>query len=165
MYCGQIRQHFNLCRCYNDPPAPHPESFFEATQRFMFCIQNSLALGPIRSGKLGIEFRLDIFRYSFKDIGIPTTRGRIQADFSDNYFVGSWYVLYDRFGKGCIIDFPIVVCPKIKCGPKTLTKNSKGTVVESPRMFSEVVRVDLVKSVVEYNYGHNLSSQHAQCDS
>ena len=76
------------------------------------------------------------------------THGRIQlqqTDFNEEHFVGSWYVLYDRFGNGCAVDFPIVVCPRIKYGPKAFRKNDDSIIVETPRMFVEVVCINLVK--------------------
>ena len=80
------------------------------------------------------------------------THGKIQLqqnDFCEDFFVSSWYVLLDRFGNGCAIDFPIVVCPRIKYGPRTFIKNNDGRVAESSRMFIEVLCVNLVKKRVK----------------
>ena len=54
-------------------------------------------------------------------------------------------ILFDRFGNGCAIEFPIVISPTIKYGPKTFIRNNDGIVVESSRMFIEVLCVNLVK--------------------
>ena len=117
-------------------------------QRFIFNVRCSLHAGTVRSFKFCVEFRLDVFRYLFKDSGITATRGKkyyALTDFSSEFFFDEWYVVYDKYGNGCMIDFPVEVTPKIRYGPRQYKKNSDSTAVEKPRMFREIVCVTLVK--------------------
>ena len=73
----------------------------------------------------------------------PTGRGLFYdlEDFDKTYFYDDWYVVYDKLGDGCKVDFPIRLDSKIKWSTQVF---STGSV--KPRVFTEMIYVTLVKS-------------------
>lgn len=111
-------------------------------------VANSLKVGCIRSNKFNVDFSLDVFRYLFNNKGSAVVRGRGKlyksSDFNEQFPEG-WSTLYDNLGDGCTIDFPIIMYPTIKYGPKSYCKKSDGSVVELARKFKEIVCISLLK--------------------
>ena len=66
-------------------------------------------------------------------------------DFSDTYFPKNWWIVLDRNGDGCCVDFPIELRPTVKFSSKIYRRNSNGKLEEKPKTFSEVVYVTLFK--------------------
>ena len=103
-------------------------------------------MGVNSNCKIEVEFRSDVFRYLFNNKGRkpPTGRGLFYDldDFDRTYFTDNWYVVYDKLGDGCCVDFPIRLESKLRWS--TLVYNSSGNV--KPRVFSEIICATLVKS-------------------
>lgn len=137
------------CRSYRHPK-PLKVTVEDNVNRFIVSIANSLNAGTVRSCTFTIPFNLDVFKYLFNDKGtsIPRSSGKTYslADFDiGDLLPDDWYVLYDKHGNGCSIDFPITITPKIKYGPKCYVKSSDGLVVEKPKLFTEIIHVNLCK--------------------
>lgn len=66
------------------------------------------------------------------------------SDF-DDHFPKGWNTLYDKHSDGCTVDFPIIMLPSIKYGPRHYMKESDGSAKELPRLFSEIASVTLLK--------------------
>ena len=75
-----------------------------------FCLV-CLAVGAIRKCQFSVEFRMDVFRYLFRDRDTKATRGLgklyQKVDFSEQFFSSEWDKVYDQLGDGCQVDFPI----------------------------------------------------------
>ena len=75
-------------------------------------------MGVNSNCKIEVEFRSDIFRYLFNNKGRkpPTGRGLFYDldDFDRTYFTDNWYVVYDKLGDGCCVDFPIRLESKLR---------------------------------------------------
>ena len=110
---------------------------------FISSISKSLKCGTIRASKLCIDFRLDVFRYLFKDKGSGKLYER--TDFNSEYFSEGWWFVQDKNGDGCCIDFPIKLRPVVKFSPKVYSKSSDGRIVEKLRSYSEMVHITLLK--------------------
>ena len=66
-------------------------------------------MGINRNNRLDIEFRTDVFNGKrqqglFYDLD----------DFKQTSFGDNWYVVYDKLGDGCRIDFPVILESRIK---------------------------------------------------
>ena len=98
------------------------------------------------SNRLEVEFRVDVFRYLFQGKGHAPPRGRglfyNLEDFDETYFMDEWYIVYDRLGDGCKIDFPIRLESRIKWSSQVFSRS--GSV--KPKIFKEMIYVTLVKS-------------------
>ena len=60
----------------------------------------------------------------------------------ETYFMDEWYIVYDRLGDGCKIDFPIRLESRIKWSSQVFSRS--GSV--KPKIFKEMIYVTLVKS-------------------
>ena len=61
------------------------------------------------------------------------------------FFPVNWFIVYDKLGNGCKVDFPVRLESKLKWSPALYDKLSNGTVVVRKKIFSEIVVVTLVK--------------------
>ena len=61
------------------------------------------------------------------------------------YFSIKWFIVYDKLGNGCKVDFPVRLDSKLKWSPTVYDKLSNGTVVVKEKIFSEILVVTLVK--------------------
>jgi len=73
-------------------------------------IQCSLRQGINLNCKFNVEFRLDVFSYLFNGKGSlpPSGQGKLYNvdDFNPTYFPFNWFIVYDKLGNGCKVDFP-----------------------------------------------------------
>ena len=96
-----------------ESPSPGYRLVADATSHFISAVQRSLKLGVNCSNRIEVEFRIGVFKYLFNSKGVnpPTGRGRFYnlEDFDTTYFIDNWYIVYDKLGDGCCVDFPIVV--------------------------------------------------------
>ena len=60
------------------------------------------------------------------------------------FFPVNWFIVYDKLGNGCKVDFPVRLESKLKWSPTVYGKLSNGTVVVQEKIFSEIL-VTLVK--------------------
>ena len=86
--------------------ADHARSFISEVHR-------SLKLDVNVHCKFSVPFRIDVFNLLFncKSALPPTGRGKFYelGDFPSTYFPLDWFVVYDKLGNGCKIDFPVRV--------------------------------------------------------
>ena len=61
------------------------------------------------------------------------------------HFSINWFIVYDKLGNGCKVDFPVHLESKLKWSPTVYDKLSNGTVVVKEKIFSEILVVMLVK--------------------
>lgn len=54
-----------------------------------------------------------------------------------------WYIVYDRLGDGCKVDFPIRLESRIKWSSQVFSRS--GNV--KPKIFKEMIYVTLVKTI------------------
>ena len=117
----------------------------DASSHLKAALQKSLKSGVNINNHFELEFRTDVFKFLFSSKGkkAPTGRGLFYdlEDFDPTYFRDNWYVVYDRLGDGCCIDFPVKIESKIKWS--SLVYNSGGS--SKPKIFSEIISVTLVK--------------------
>ena len=96
---------------------------------------------------------MDVFRYLFRDRGTKPTRGLgklyKKVDFSEQFFSAEWDKVYDRLGDGCQVDFPIRMHSKLRWSPIVYTQGEDGMLVHKQQSFSEVVVLNVVKSISE----------------
>ena len=59
------------------------------------------------------------------------------------FFPVNWFIVYDKLGNGCKVDFPVRLQSKLKWSPTLYDKLPNGTVVVR-KIFSEVLVVTLV---------------------
>ena len=112
-------------------------------------IQSSLRRGINLNCKFNVEFRLDVFNYLFSGKGSvpPSGQGKFYSldDFNPMFFPVNWFIVYDKLGNGCKVDFPVRLDSKLKWSPTVYDKLSNGTVVVKEKTFSEILVVTLVK--------------------
>ena len=63
-------------------------------------------------------------------------------EFNNTYFSDNWYIVYDKLGDGCKVDFIIRLESKIRWS--SVVYNSDGSV--KPRVFTEIISVTVVNS-------------------
>jgi len=61
------------------------------------------------------------------------------------FFPVNWFIVHDKLGNGCTVDFPVRLESRLKWTPTVYDKLSNGTVVVREKLFSEVLVVTLVK--------------------
>ena len=85
-------------------------------------------------------------RYLFSGRGKGCSRGcgREFAE-EDEYLKNNWTIVYDKYGNGCCIDFPLVIIPRLKYGPIVYDRCTDGSVTQKQRQFTETITVTLVK--------------------
>lgn len=114
-------------------------------------VNTSLKAGTVRSWKFYVEFRLDVFNFLFdgkgRDPNVESGTLYDKEDFDSAYFPDDWWIVLDRHGDSCCIDFPVRLGPTLlhRPGGRHYTRRSDGKLIEKPRYFSEVVFVTLVK--------------------
>ena len=59
------------------------------------------------------------------------------------FFPFNWFIVYDKLGNGCKVDFPVRLDSKLKWSPTVYDKLSNGTVVVKEKSFSEILAVTL----------------------
>ena len=81
---------------------------------------------------------LDIY-FKVKDMHPPRGRGLFYnlEDFDETYFMDKWYIVYDRLGYGCKIDFLIRLESRIKWSSQVFSRS--GSV--KPKIFKEMMYV------------------------
>ena len=129
-----------------ESPQPSYRLVADATSHLKCAINRSLKLGVNCSNRLEVEFRVDVFRYLFHGKGHAPPRGRgllyNLEDFDKTYFMDEWYIVYDRLGDGCKVDFPIRLESRIQWSSQVFSRS--GNV--KPKIFKEMIYVTLVKS-------------------
>ncbi len=136
-------------RSYEDP-TPSYRVLADGVSTFISAVQRSLKLGVNRACTFTLELRTDVFRYLFKGKGNkpPTRRGLFYelVDFDSSFFPFDWYVVYDKLGNGCRIDFPVRLNSRVNRTTVVYNKIEDGSLVPKPRAFTEMISVNLVKS-------------------
>lgn len=140
---------FSLYRLYNTPQ-PERRVLLDNVSNFISCVNKSLKAGTVKVYKFCVEFRLDAFRYLFHGKGSSQARtsGMLynQEDFTKEYFPEDWWIVLDKNGDGCCVDFPVELRPAVKFSSIMYTKcQSTDKLVQKPRSFSEIVYVTLLK--------------------
>ena len=111
-------------------------------------IQGSLRRGINLNCKFNVESRVDVFSYLFSGKGSlpPSGQGKLYNldDFNPTFFPGNWFIVYDKLGNGCKVDFPVRLESKLKWSPTVYDKLPNGTVVVREKIFTEVLVVTLV---------------------
>ena len=119
----------------------------DAASHFMAAVQKSLKSGVNCNNRLDLEFRTDVFKLLFNGKGSNPPKGRglfyYMDDFDTTYFRDDWFVVYDKLGDGCTIDFPIRLENKIRWSPVVYSVDGR----VNPRIFNEILRVTLVKKL------------------
>ena len=137
-----------LYRSYFNPQ-PSVREIMDNVSNFMSGLSGCLKSGAIRKCQFTVEFRMDVFRYLFRDRGTKPTRGLgklyQKVDFSEQFFSSEWDKVYDRLGDGCQVDFPIRMHSKLRWSPIVYTQGEDGMLVHKPQSFSEVVVLNVVK--------------------
>ena len=89
------------------------------------------------------------FLFNGKGSEPPCGRGLIYylEEFNSTYFSDDWYIVYNRLGDGCKVDFPIIRLES-KIRWSSVVYNSDGSV--KPKVFTEIISVTLVKVDVNY---------------
>ena len=140
--------YFYLYRSYEDPSPPF-RVVSDSISSLIVGIQSSLRRGINLNCKFNVEFRLDVFNYLFSGKGSlpPSGRGKFYSlgDFNPMFFPVNWFIVYDKLGNGCEVDFPVRLESKLKWSPTVYDKLSNGTVVAKKKIFSEILVVTLVK--------------------
>lgn len=117
----------------------------DAVSTFKAAVHRSLKSGVNCNNRIDFEFRVDVFRYLFNGKGRAPPNGRglfyDLDDFNTTYFSDGWYVVYDKLGDGCTVDFPIRLESKLKWSSQVFYSN--GNV--KPKVFTEMISVTLVK--------------------
>ena len=62
----------------------------DSVSNFLSGPSGSLKSGAIRKCRFTVEFRIDVFRYLFRDRGTKPTRGFRKVDFSEQFFSTEW---------------------------------------------------------------------------
>ena len=128
-----------------ESPTPSHRDILDATSHLKATVQKSLKSGINCNNKMEVEFRTDVFKFLFKDKGSKPPRGRglfyFLEDFDSTYFSDDWYIVYDKLGDGCKVDFPVRLESKVKWSSAVHTSN--GSVKR--RIFTEIISVTLVK--------------------
>ena len=139
---------FHHCRSYEDP-SPAFCVVSDNVNSLILGIQCSLRRGINLNCKFNVEFRLDVFSYLFSGKGSlpPSGKGKLYNldDFNPTFFPINWFIVYDKLGNGCKVDFPVRLESKLKWSPALYDKLPNGTVVVRKKIFSEIVVVTLVK--------------------
>ena len=108
--------HSVLYRSYFNPQ-PSVREIIDSVSNFLSSPSGSLKSGAICKCQFTVEFRMDVFRYLFRDRGTKPTRGLgklyQKVDFSEQFFSSEWDKVYDRLGDGCQVDFPIRIHSKL----------------------------------------------------
>ena len=145
-----IFHYFHFCRNYEDPSPPF-RVVSDSISSLILGIQGSLRRGINLNCKFNVEFRVDVFSYMYLFSGIgslpPSGQGKLYNldDFNPTFFPGNWFIVYDKLGNGCKVDFPVRLESKLKWSPTVYDKLPNGTVVVREKIFTEVLVVTLVK--------------------
>lgn len=86
-----------------EQPQPPQAIVLENTVGMRKAIEASLRSGALFNTKLTISFRVDVFRYVFKD-----NRECNRDDFPKELFPLHWDTVYNKIGDGCRIQYPII---------------------------------------------------------
>lgn len=145
---SMIFHYFHFCRNYEDPSPPF-RVVSDSVSSLILGIQGSLRRGINLNCKFNVEFRIDVFSYLFSSKGSlpPSGQGKLYNldDFNPTFFPGNWFIVYDKLGNGCKVDFPVRLESKLKWSPTVYEKLPNGTVVVREKIFTEVLVVTLVK--------------------
>lgn len=102
-----------------EQPSPSSALVLECTVALRKAVEGSLRRGSIFNSKLTIGFRLDVFRYLFKD-----KRDCSRDDFPEEFFPLDWDVVYNKIGDGCRIQYPVSLRPAIQWSECTLREKT-----------------------------------------
>ena len=145
---SMIFHYLHFCRNYEDPSPPF-RVVSDSVSSLILGIQGSLRRGINLNCKFNVEFRIDVFSYLFSSKGSlpPSGQGKLYNldDFNPTFFPGNWFIVYDKLGNGCKVDFPVRLESKLKWSPTVYEKLPNGTVVVREKIFTEVLVVTLVK--------------------
>ena len=92
----------------------------------------SLKSGCIRRRSFSARFRLDAFRYLFEGKGTRPSfeqgKNYEKDDFDQRqrFFPTNWDKVYDQLGDGCMVQYPIRICIKLKWSPLVYRKDGNG---------------------------------------
>lgn len=104
-------------------------------------IQGSLTAGVNLRTQFTFECRTDVFLFLFSGKGRewPKKYGRFYDldDFDQVYFPSKWYIVYDRLGSGCTVEFPIRMYSKIKWTPVVCDKDESGSIIQKKKVLQE----------------------------
>ena len=121
---------FHHCRSYEDP-SPAFRVVSDNVSSLILGIQCSLRRGINLNCKFNVEFRLDVFSYLFSGKGSlpPSGKGKLYNldDFNPTFFPVNWFIVYDKLGNGCKVDFPVRLESKLKWSPALYDKLSNGS--------------------------------------
>ena len=112
-----IFHYFHFCRNYEDPSPPF-RVVSDSVSSLILGIQGSLRRGINLNCKFNVEFRVDVFSYLFSGKGsLPLSgQGKLYNldDFNPTFSPGNWFIVYDKLGNGCKVDFPVHLESKLK---------------------------------------------------
>ena len=121
-------------------PCPSSDTIEDNVTRLLLHTAESLNAGTVRSSTFSVPFKFEVYRYLFGNL-----TNLFETDFPSNLFPSNWFVVHDKYGNGCSIDFPIKMTRKLKYEPKSFFKARDGTMIAKPRIFTEVICVNLCK--------------------
>jgi hypothetical protein len=103
--------------------------FLNAVKRHLKC----KTLDP----KFTIEFDHDIFRYIFRDKGLPSSLPGAtllaKNDFERMMLPCSWHYTLNKHGEGHSIEFPVRAKPVLKRSTMDYVINNSGVLVQAPK--------------------------------
>ena len=130
-------------------PQPGLRAINNSVSNLLAEMARSLKSGCIRRCSFSARFRLDAFRYLFEGKGTRSSFGQgknyEKDDFDQRFFPTNWDKVYDHLGDGCMVQYPIRICSKLKWSPLVYHKDGNGILVPKPRTFTEVIMVHVVK--------------------
>ena len=115
--------------------------FLNAVKRHLKC----KTLDP----KFTIEFDHDIFRYIFRDKGLPSSLPGAtllaKNDFERMMLPCSWHYTLNKHGEGHSIEFPVRAKPVLKRSTTDYVINNSGVLVQAPTYLFELVNFYITK--------------------
>ena len=126
-------------------PDPPQRIVLDAVANLKTSICTSLRAGTIRNCTFTCNFRRDVFNCLFTDKGSVCSRRRgklyNECDFNVSFFSSLDFVVYNKFGEGFCVDFPVYMYSYIKFSPVCYS------VCGAPlnRDFTECLSVNLCK--------------------
>ena len=132
-------------------PSPSKRVIMDHTSKLVAAIQKSLKTGTLRDNKVSLEFRSEVYNYTFQGKGRKDRGWQLmtQQDMESCCCLPKdWHTRWDSLGDGCSIDFPLKLKWNLKWSPVHYKKLPSGVVEKKKQSFSETLNMFIVKKRV-----------------
>ena len=121
-YCSLL----NCTGAMNNVPSPSRALVLECSVAMRKATEASLRRRSLLNSKLTVNFRLDVYRYTFKD-----KQDCNRYDFPEDLFPFNWDVVYKKIRDGCRIQYPVSFKPAIQWSKRVYFKGEDDNILRN----------------------------------